>query len=50
MDFFESSNTNFDQEKIKSKKLMKIIIIALILVFLLSMGVLGAIFYLKNKY
>ena len=49
MDFFESSNTNFDQEKIKSKKLMKIIIIALILVFLLSMGVLGAIFYLKNK-
>ncbi len=49
MDFFGSSNTNFNQEKIKSKKLMKIIIIALILVFLLSMGVLGAIFYLKNK-
>lgn len=42
-------NNELEQEKIRSKKLIKIIIIILIIMLILSAVTLGAIYYLKNK-
>lgn len=46
MNLYEDNQ--LDEEKRKSKKLMKIIIIIIAIMFVLSLGIIGYIFYLQN--
>ena len=47
MDVMGTSNNSFEKEK--SMKIIRIIIIFLVILFLLSIGILGAIYYLQSK-